>query len=240
MQRKNREVNIINLSMLDVITGALGAVLILVIILSGRPDSNQLEEMRDELEKTRQKLTQDGASRELVEQLQRELQRALNQMEQYQDALNKADKRNRQLQVRRPLTAQIWWQPHDQDVDIYVRMADKDPPVDPNQKQHARYNGDMHLDIGPGVSESWLIRDLPPATYELWVKLMKGSAQLRTTQVQMRLLYGGESSRIFSVGAGSLTAQSRSLLMGIVQMDAQGKLTLQRGKQVTPIDGAAQ
>ncbi|MCP4134304.1 MAG: hypothetical protein GY754_25240 [bacterium] len=76
MRRPNREVTIFNLSMLDVMTGALGAVMIVMIVLLTQKigeESMSCQDIKTELSTTSQELV---ASREKLETTQKELEQS--------------------------------------------------------------------------------------------------------------------------------------------------------------------
>jgi hypothetical protein len=125
MKRRNREINIFNLSMMDVISGAMGAFLIILIIFSryyrSDPlDSKSIKELTQELQEAREtlqeieKMIKGGANiRELLEKLketQQLLAQAENRVEDLKDKLDQADSQIKRLE---------------KDVDYYKDQADR-------------------------------------------------------------------------------------------------------------------
>ena len=93
MRSRNREINIFNLSMLDVIAGAMGAFLIVMVLL---------------LPYYRKKATEPSIPTETVTELQRELNNARNQVNQAQTTIrSEAERADRAEQAARDAQAKL-------------------------------------------------------------------------------------------------------------------------------------
>lgn len=106
MKRRNREINIFNLSMMDVISGAMGAFLIIMIVLAryykSDPDSsesvgelgNQIQQAIEKLDRTNQNLGEGRADipdlRELLKQARQNLENAERRLLDLKDKLDQA------------------------------------------------------------------------------------------------------------------------------------------------------
>jgi hypothetical protein len=105
MKPRNREINIFNLSMMDVICGALGAFLIMLVVLIpyykqgvGAKGMDEMKKLKDDLEQTRRQLEQaqskDAKPGDASEQLAKENQELKKQIADARQQLEKnADKR---------------------------------------------------------------------------------------------------------------------------------------------------
>jgi hypothetical protein len=93
MKPRNREVNIFNLSMLDVISGALGALIIIMVVLFPFYGKERTED---------------------------EFQRLRNRVQELEDENQRLEERLRAVEKRRPFVVFIEWYAAKHDVDLWV------------------------------------------------------------------------------------------------------------------------
>ena len=132
MRSKNREFNILNMSFLDVICGAMGAFLIVMVILmpyykKEAQDFFQLiGNLKQELEETLQSLKETSQN---LEETEEELSRALERSRELEQELQIAQNQNLTLQrsvaeVRKrrdsPLLVGLKWPSRFVDLDLYL------------------------------------------------------------------------------------------------------------------------
>lgn len=151
MRRQHREINIFNMSLLDILCGALGAFCFLMLVLfpyykpsaakpsedHGEKNLKQMEENMKNLERQLEEFRKLGpqASEQLVKQMQGQVQQAQDQLKQAQQRVTKAEeeanreraqkeqmqKRLDQLELRNPVGVQILWATR-HDIDLYIRQ----------------------------------------------------------------------------------------------------------------------
>lgn len=189
MKPRNREVNIFNMSLLDILCGALGAFCFMMLVLfpywkPGGANAEQMqqsnEQMQQELERLKQQLqnTPGGAqAAQQIEQLQQQMQQQQGQMNQMSQQLQEAQqqledqkKQIEELKWRNPITLGMEWMTAKHDMDIYTQWAvtpsagHPGPPApDPTKKQSAYYQGEVKTECVDGPCwEIWAIRDVGP------------------------------------------------------------------------------
>ncbi len=196
MKPKNREVNIFNLSMLDVISGALGAILMVMIVLFpfyGRETS-------------------------------------AGDAEYWRQRAEKAEKKVKNLEIRNPVVVAVSWTTTQQDVDLFVDDGSKKAPrYDPTQKYGSYWNGDIRTErkVGPG-DEMWLLRDMPPGEYKLYLNLFARNGNTATCVAYPYLLYG---NKFYTLPAVTLNQEKTTFRLGSLLMDGNHDLTF---KGATP------
>ena len=183
MLRRNRDINIFSLSMLDVFCGALGAFLIVMIILlpyykkesiDFAQENQELEQqvttleaqvarMQQELEQMQQQLAEALAQAQQAEQLQQELAEAEARAQEAEQRARRAEA----LLNQTFLLVYVRWETANQDVDLHI--------IDPSgaefyyeQKTIPGRPGELAEDsqYGPG-NEVWEIALAPPGEYRL-------------------------------------------------------------------------
>ena len=167
MRARSREINIFNMSLLDILCGALGAFCFMMLVLlpyykpPGKETDLRKEEVKtqdllDELEKLRAH-AQEGALAQQMAALTQKLQEQLKQMQgqfnqlsaenqqlenQNQSLAAKNDKQARQLDMRNPFLVTSVTSPS-QELDIYLdsdTISEKNtpnPPFDPTKAHHS-------------------------------------------------------------------------------------------------------
>lgn len=199
MRARNREVNIFNMSLLDILCGALGAFCFLMLVLlpywkpSGKTAEDfqkQYEAAANELASIREKLRSMPGGADIEAKLNRlqnmlkqqqgqinELQRRANQ---YKQQAQEADNEASDLRMREPLLVSVRWASAKHNVDVYVQCLGKTSkgeqmaPVDPAKSQATFFSGDTFLDCPAGpCNDNWQARDVPPnVDYAIYYKFL--------------------------------------------------------------------
>lgn len=186
MKKKNREINIFNLSMLDMISGAMGAFLIIMIILLPYYNKDTVSVV-DKLEQVEKELkSEKKENKELEDQnkyYQEENRKQENKNKNYQKVITK-------LRSKHYLIAIIHWSNKD-DVDLHI----KDPKGKHffySKKKFSNYPGELTEDIkvGPGI-ESWVTEKLYDGNYEFYIKNYSINDTLQT-KVKIRVIADGK------------------------------------------------
>ncbi|MCW5978699.1 MAG: hypothetical protein KIT09_11510 [Bryobacteraceae bacterium] len=151
MKRQHREINIFNMSLLDILCGALGAFCFLMLVLfpfykpseartgedHGEKNIEQMEASMKEMERQLEKFRKIGpqASQEFVQKMQDQLERTQDQLGEARRRVDQAErdrdktqaeieqmrKRLDQLELRNPIGVQILWNSR-HDVDLFVQQ----------------------------------------------------------------------------------------------------------------------
>ena len=195
MKSRSREINVFSMSALDLFASALGAFILISIVLMPyflrvEPEEvdrlrRALAQARAELAETRQQLEQcreqEAACRQEVGALQQEVDRLRGELAQAQSELEQAQRESRRCQAeleaceeklsRTFLAVVIQWGTESHDVDLHV--------IDPagneffyNAPRHRPHPGELSADTtnGPGV-EIWEVAQAPPGEYRVLYNL---------------------------------------------------------------------
>ncbi|MBM3812644.1 MAG: hypothetical protein FJW20_13535 [Acidimicrobiia bacterium] len=207
-RRGSREVNIFNLSMLDVICGALGAVLIIMVALSQRPEqAKECPECPPRRECPPQKeCPPEGVSRKEYDELKKEVN---------------------QLRGRLPFVVGISWL-HQVNIDLYVEdSTGKMEPPTLQKRQWPYWPGEVAIDRSktPGY-EVWMVRDagLGEFKYRVIIKLM--DTQVGPGASIPVYAYVMFREQLIALGYVRLTAQNRMIHAATLGITPQGKLTV--------------
>jgi hypothetical protein len=192
MKARHREVNIFNMSLLDILCGALGAFCFMMLVLfpywkpagaQAKDVEREYQQALQELENLKKRLANLPDGQALVQQLQQLLKRFQAQQAQLNKALNDAERARREAEAQRkqleeaqaqlsnyfPLLVTVNWTGPGQDVDLYLRSRSKTkdgrgpPAVDAAQKQGPFFSDHQYLDCLRGpCSDTWLIPQMWP------------------------------------------------------------------------------
>lgn len=197
MRTRSREINIFSMSALDLFASALGAFILIAVVLfpyfPNKPATKLIEQLdaaRAQLEQTQSELQASQAQHNACETQRQETQAALVACEERlassasQDALGACESRNRQLesnletcqaQARKKFLLVIMsWSTRD-DIDLHV--------IDPTGREffyadraHSGSRAKLEEDNtrGPG-NEIWLHPAAEPGTYRVYYKYFSGS-----------------------------------------------------------------
>jgi Skp family chaperone for outer membrane proteins len=193
MKPRNREINIFNMSLLDVLCGALGAFCFLMLVLfpfysqdkgsAKAPDVPAgVDPKNFEEAQARVKQLEDILKKfqGYAAQAEAQQKRAEAQNRQLQSDLKTAQDRNDQLEMRKPLLTVGRFNASDGDyVQLYVeddRKTDKGAKserVDPTKSQSSIFGGDFGVS-GEGAGLAYvLVRDTPQGEYRVFLKIIK-------------------------------------------------------------------
>ncbi|MBN9662852.1 MAG: hypothetical protein J0H49_31930 [Acidobacteria bacterium] len=199
MRARNREVNIFNMSLLDILCGALGAFcfLMLVLLPYWKPSGQRAEDFQKqydaaarELDSIREKLKNMPGGADIqaklnrMQSLMQKQQGMINELErranQYRKQAEEAGDQVSNLKMREPLLVSVRWGTANHNVDVYVRARGKTatgqemPLVDPLKSQSTFFAGDELLDCPSGpCNDTWQSRDVPlNLQYEIHYKFI--------------------------------------------------------------------
>jgi hypothetical protein len=216
MQSGKREINIFNMSLLDILCGALGAFCFMTLALlpsykpSG-PDAASIEELNRQLQQQLDDLKKKLAAMPDGESLSKQFDNMEQKIRQKDGELNRktqeleeARQKIRKLELRDSVAFVIeWYTPHD--VDIFLQSVNLGyangkpaPKFDPQQKQGVNfsYEGKSDRTLGPGA-EVWMIRDNPTG-FELLVcyKLFAANGATGPATIDGHYLQNGNFYRL--------------------------------------------
>jgi len=230
MRARSREINIFNMSLLDVLCGALGAFCFMMLTLFPYYSSNKQENPPPLPPAPPPAAVPDGADSEQlrahIDKLNQQIADLNQQQAQARQQLQSAQSK---LDTREPLGIQIWWLGGDHDIDIYLQqLQTKQGPPDLTKKQPSIFRGDFRSDwtTTPG-SETWMMSDTPVSTHNLYFKLMDQKptqncgvfADLISSQGNMHLR-----------GAAIMGSSRRTYLAGQIVIAAQHKISFSPSK----------
>ncbi len=181
MRGGSREINIINMSLLDILCGAMGAFCFMMLALfpywspagvGAKDAAMQAEQMQQELEKLKEELRKSGGpgaadAIERLEKLQQQMQQVEGENNRLRSELEEAKKKMRDLEMRNPVVVAVNWGTANHEVNVFVHTpglksgaGKSQPPVDPMTKQGNFFFGDIAYGMirGPGM-HLWLMRD---------------------------------------------------------------------------------
>ena len=245
MKSRNREINIFNMSLLDILCGALGAFCFLALTLfpyyganksSGGASAAQMQDLQKQLNEALEAASK-GDTSGVVDNLRKQMQEYQSELQNETAAREKAEM---EKELRSPVAIQITWTGADQDVDLFIkRPTDKhnEPSPIADKKQWPYIIGDHASDCqSPGCGEMWLLRDLPEGTLaEVYYKLvnLKNSPGGSST-VSGSCLHG--ENDFVALPHVTLNASRRLVMVGKLLMQANRKLTFQpaAGDQQAP------
>ena len=215
MRRRSREISVFNLSMLDVIAGAMAAFLILVVILLPYYDKTTTDHQVEIQSLTQALAAAQTAQREAQTQAAQAQQEASRQQA-------RAEGLARQL-ARTFLVLYVRWDTHD-DIDLHV--------IDPSGaefwwNEHKRIPGrpgELSEDaiLGP-ANEVWEIRDAPPGDYRIEVNLFDIKDARKPTVVKGRVFHRDGSALFKEIRLHRLKQRER---IATIQVDDSGRVTV--------------
>ncbi|MCZ2149810.1 MAG: hypothetical protein LC126_18775 [Bryobacterales bacterium] len=199
MKPKNKEVNIFNMSLLDILCGALGAFCFMMLVLFQywKPESPDVKKTKVDTAQLEQKLGSLMKQMKNMSNLPPEAAARLQQMEQefeglqaqvaklkslvrqsqaqaeaFKQQTDEARKEAARLKTRNPVVVMLSTLTRDHDVDLYVRDRTMAEP-DPRKTQNVKWPGDVFFNAAKGPStDVWLMRDVPPGEYKIYYKFL--------------------------------------------------------------------
>jgi len=235
MRRRNREINIFSLSMLDVISGAMAAFLIIMVVLMPyyRKEHIDYQAIIAELQA---QLAQAQQQAQAAEEAARAAQSAAaDAAEQVRAAQAAAAAANAQAQQQREraeglarelaktfLVLYVRWNTRD-DIDLHV--------IDPSgaefnfqRKTISGRPGELSEDTtnGPGT-EVWEIRDAPPGEYRVFARLYAVKDSAKPVTIQGRVFHRDDSH---ALNAAQLRTAGETASVATIVVDAQGRVSV--------------
>lgn len=242
MRRRNREINIFNLSMLDVIAGAMAAFLIIMIVLMPYYRKEHIDyqaiiaELQAQLAQAQQQAQTAADRASAAEEAARAAQSAATDAaEQVRAAQAAAAAANAQAQQQREraeglarelaktfLVLYVRWNTRD-DIDLHV--------IDPSgaefsfqRKTISGRPGELSEDTtnGPGT-EVWEIRDAPPGAYRVFVHLYAQQDRAQPATIQGRVFHRDGSD---ALRTAQLRTPGETAPVATIVVDAQGAVSI--------------
>lgn len=230
MKRRNREINIFNLSILDMITGAMGAFLIIMIIL--------LPYYKKETIDYQQELQQARAAEEtarIAVQAAQTAQRAAEETARKAEELTRAAQADAQQNSQRAdaaaqqlaktfLLVHIQWDTKYQDVDLHV----VDPSGTEYSYEHRAYPGrpgvlSVDSQFGPG-NEVWSSPSASPGSYRVYANLYNTHGVNDTPTVTGSVIHRDGST---ALPPTPLPLRQQKYLVATVTVGADGRVSIQ-------------
>lgn len=222
MRRRSREISVFNLSMLDVIAGAMAAFLILVVILLPYYDKTTIDHQAEIQSLTQALAAAETAQREAQAQAERAQAQAAQAEQEAARQQDRAEGLARQL-AQTFLVLYVRWDTRD-DVDLHV--------IDPSGaefwwNEHKRLPGrpgELSEDaiLGP-ANEVWEIRDAPPGDYRIEVELFAIRDARKPVVVKGRVFHRDGSALFKEIHLHRLKQRER---IATLRVDASGQVTL--------------
>jgi hypothetical protein len=241
MKPKNREINIFNMSLLDILCGALGTFCFLTLVLFPyyRPNKNvkapevppgvdpksydQAMARIRELEETVRKF------QNYSKQLEGQVSQAQAQAKELQERLSKASEKTSQLAYRNPFIMFMSEGGGIQgdDFELYVddTRASTDgkvhtPKLDPAKRQGSFWRGDMSFSSPTTPFHYFVLRDGPPGEYKVYCKVLKHNVAGKAST----LFAGVENEFERKVSAPFYITQAAGLIpVATIKVDADYK-----------------
>jgi cell division protein FtsB len=258
MRAKTREVQIFNMSLIDILCGALGAFCFMMLVLlpyykPANEDLRKQEASTQDLLKQLEKLKNAAKDSALAQQMADMIQKLQNQITQLQGQLNQFAAQNEQLktenqdltaknqkqtgylEMRHPFVAVAWTNPP-QDVDLYVQSdaftedgKRKPPPFDVTKAYHdVFFTGDRRIVTPDGVTV-WMTRDAPlRVQFKVYVKLAARPEARIATRVSVNAY--GELGNL-EPSPVLLSPARFWTLVGTIAAEADGKLSFKEATQ---------
>ena len=230
MKPRNREINIFNLSMLDVISGAMGAFLIIMVILLPYYKKETIDYQR-ELQQSR---TAEEAARKAVKAAETAQRAAEETARKAVESVRAAQAEAEQNRQRAEASAQqlaktfllvhIQWNTKFQDVDLHV--------IDPTgaefyyeHKTHPGRPGVLSVDsqFGPG-NEVWSISSAPPGDYRIYAILFNPRDVNDTPTITGSVIHRDGST---ALPPTQLPTKGLKSLVATVTVSADGRVSIQ-------------
>ena len=229
MKPRNREINIFNLSMLDVISGAMGAFLIVMVILLPYYKKETIDYER-ELRESRSSEEAALKAAQAAEAAQHSAEASARKAE---ELVRTAQAEAQQNQQRAEAAAQqlaktfllvhIQWGTKLQDVDLHV--------VDPSgaefyfeRKTHPGRSGTLSVDsmLGPG-NEVWNNPSASPGDYQIFANLYNPRGVSDTPTVTGSIIHRDGSTTLPPL---QLSKVQKKMLIATVTVHADGRVSV--------------
>jgi hypothetical protein len=229
MRRRNREINIFNLSMLDVISGAMGAFLIIMVILLPYYKKESIDYQKELIlaraaeDVARQSAESAQASQRAAEESLRATEKSMRTAQAEADQnRQRADAATQQL-AKTFLLVHIQWDTKYQDVDLRV----VDPSGTEFSYEHKTYPGkpgELSVDsqFGPG-NEVWTNPSAAAGDYRVFAELYNLHGVDDTPTVTGSVIHRDGSS---TLPPARLSVRQQKYLVATVTVGADGRVSI--------------
>jgi hypothetical protein len=230
MKPRNREINIFNLSMLDVISGAMGAFLIIMVILLPYYKKETIDYQR-ELQQSRAAEETARTAAQAAEAAQRAAEETARKAEASARAAQADANQNRQRAdaaaqqlAKTFLLVHIQWETKYQDIDLHV----VDPSGTEFYYEHRTYpgrSGSLSVDsqVGPG-NEVWSNPSASPGDYRVYANLYNPHGVNDTPTVTGSIIHRDGST---ALPPTQLSGIRQKTLMATVRVSPDGRVSVQ-------------
>ena len=192
MKPRNREINIFNMSLLDILCGALGTFCFLMLVLFPFYSQDKGEAKAPELPKeqidpktyeqamARIKQLEDSLKQfqQYAAQLEAKLKQMTAQSNQAQGEAQDLRQQNATLRMRNPILVLASFNAQDgnaielaENDNCAVQQGKQRPPIDVTKNQSPFWNGDRII-YGPSTS-TYMVRDAPACQFKFFLKVIK-------------------------------------------------------------------
>ncbi len=244
MRAARREINIFNMSLLDILCGALGAFCFMMLVLfpywrPGGAASANVEQEKLMIEKELAELRKTLASRpdgtSALAQFDQMTQRLQGLQGQLNKALNDAEatkKTMKTLEMRNPLTIVMYWD-NAQDVDIFLEPQNfgygegkKSDRMNPNVKQWSNFSDEVKTDVSRGpATELWVSRDaVAGGEQKLYYKLLASNGVTQPVNISAYFIYGGRFIRLPNATA---VQEKTAVFVGTLKNSTEYKISFE-------------
>lgn len=235
MKARSREVNIFNMSLLDILCGALGAFCFMMLVLFPywKPKGMTAEDLAKKYQQVSQEMEQ--LKREMAKipgagGLQERINRLQQNFQQQQRELEKAKAENDNLKMRRPMVIGMNWSTASHKVDLYVRYRGKTQggqemeKPDPNKSQSRLFSGDLVTDCFTGpCSDSWLVRDVPlGGEFEIYYKFMDANGN--PAPARINAVFVNAEAGFWALPTVDMPQPKTVAFVGVLRLEPNGKL----------------
>ena len=229
MRRPNRDINIFNLSMLDVISGAMGAFLIIMVILLPYYKKESIDYQK-ELKQSRAAEHSARQAAQTAQAAQRSAEESLSAAEKSMRAAQAEADQNRQRAdaatqqlAKTFLLVHIQWDTEYQDVDLHV----VDPSGTEFWYEHKTYPGkpgELSVDsqFGPG-NEVWSNPSAAAGDYRVFAKLYNLHGVDDTPTITGSVIHRDGSN---ALPPARLSVKQQKYLVATVTVGADGRVSI--------------
>ena len=227
MRRRKREVQIFSLSLLDVLSGALGAFLIILVVLFPYYDLEaielraEIEALQAELERVAERASRAEARVEELEEVEAQLAETREQLEEAETRASAAEAR---LANIRFLIVSITWDTEAHDVDLHV--------TDPSGATFSWQSptlpgrpGELTQDDvdGPGT-EIWQLLQAQPGTYRVQAELFDRHGNPASARLTGRVFH---RDGVYDIAPRTIAAERDLQTLVTVTVSPEGDVSFQ-------------
>ena len=255
MRARRREINIFNMSLLDILCGALGAFCFMMLVAlpyykpsgnvqQAREDREKTDQLLRDIEKLKDQLNNPGAAEDLeslLRQLQAQIQSLQGQVNQLtaenEHLKEKNDLQERMLAQKKPLLTVVTSSPEDQAVDAYLQDdinaagggPSANPPFDPSVRRHySRWKDDQMAYLEHRGVTMWVSGDTPATKhFKVYVQLANEPNGRAVSTVNTSFFGNIGEKGVFSAPSVTLTPERFWTLVGTLSVGAGNNLTFQ-------------